>query len=150
MTTSSIRDVLRELSGVKCEGADNPHGSVIRFDLGELGLGPKQDATDVAHGWRHLTVLSPWRIQTPTLILGDWNADDISPVLRERVGKRVEAAESAPPGWDLRIKWEDGVELLVFGDATIDRDDAWFILGTDGLEISGSPEFEATPLEPNV
>ena len=142
MEASTIRDVLSELSGVKCEGADNPYGSVIRFDLGELGLGPKQDETDVLHGWRHLTVLSPWRIQTPTMILGDWNADDITPVLREPIGKRVKAAESVPPGWDLRIKWEDGVELLVFGDATIDREDAWFILGTDGLEISGSPVFE--------
>ena len=59
--------------------------------------------------------------------------------LSQLVGKTVVQVETKPPAFDLTIQWSNGLSLVVFGDSTPDRDDAWFIIGTDSEEIAGTP-----------
>jgi hypothetical protein len=140
----TLADFLRELVGLKCEAADNPLGSVIRFDLGPMGLGPLSGPRSKPHGWRHLTVESPWRLQTDRHVLCDWNAQSgtggaIESVVKQLVGEVVESATAEAPAWDLEIRWSNGVGLIIFSDSTEDREEAWSILGTDGLILEAGP-----------
>ena len=139
----TIEEVLKQLEGQRCEGADNPYGSIIRFDIGPLGR-PPDEPEATPHGWRHLTIQSPWRLETANRVLGDWNTPGwpdhaISELIARLVGKVVLKAEASGPGWDLVLTWSDGTKLRVFSDSDEDGDDAWFILGTDGLELAAGP-----------
>jgi hypothetical protein len=145
-----ITEVVASLVGLRCEAIENPIGSIISIDFGPLSLRPDDPPTARPHGYRHLTVLSPWRVQTDDDVIVDSNVDGgtnglIRPLLRDLVGQRVVAAATSPPAWDLRISLSSSVHLLVFGDATDDRDDAWFILGTDGIQVAGQPVLRALP-----
>lgn len=148
---ASLRRAVTELVGLRCEGADNPYGSVLRLDLGPLGR-RITDASDVPpHGLRHLTVLSPWRLEDRNAIIADWNVagspdGSLSSIAGQLVGDVVVHAEASAPGWDLRLQWQSGRTLVVFGDSTPDRADAWFILGTDGLEVAATPVPGSGPL----
>ncbi len=140
-----LEEHVHALIGQRCTGADNPVGSVIRLDIGELGLGPLSGPKSKPHGWRHLTVESPWRIQSRSKVLWDWNTPggvggDIEGALRDFVGATIMEAEVSPPGWDLRLVWSNGLEIVVFSDSTEDRDDAWSLLGTDGLTLTAGPQ----------
>lgn len=147
MTAETSKDpsgYLQELVGQRCEAADNPLGSVVRFDFGPMGLGPMAGPGSKPHGWRHLTVESPWRLQTQREVLCDWNAlggkgGEIQGLVNQVVGQIVEAASSGGPAWDLHIRWANGITLVVFSDATEDREEAWSILGTDGLTLEAGP-----------
>lgn len=143
MSAADLRILLGEIVGQRCENTTNAHGSIIAFDFGPLSRRADEPPTAKAHGWRHLTVLSPWRLQKEHEVLCDWNMTGatIAPALAVLHGARVVAATSAPPGWDLSIRWSNGMELLVFGDSTDNRDDAWFILGTDGTEAGATPVY---------
>jgi hypothetical protein len=95
-------------------------------------------------------VLSPWRLESEAEIVIDWNTDGgaggaILPAIEVLIGQRVVAASTSPPGWDLRIRWSNGLTLVVFGDCTDDREDAWFILGTDGAEAGAVPVLRDVP-----
>ena len=132
-------DVLRELVGQRCEAIDNPYGSVIRLDIGPMGHRPGE--TDARpHGWRHLTIFAPWRLESRSEVVGDWNLPGgfhgtIVPAVQRLLADTISAARSAPPGWDLVLDWSSGLRLVVFSDRTEDRDDAWAILGTDNVEL---------------
>lgn len=146
MTTEQeqIERAVADLVGQRCARAENPHGSILSIDLGPLALRSSDAADARPHGWRHLTILSPWRLQTKDHVVADWNVDGgvagvLPQLIQQLVGDRVIAAQTSMPAWDLRLDWESGLTLTVFGDCTNEREDAWFILGTDGLEIAGSP-----------
>lgn len=144
MTYSDPRTLVPDIVGQRCEGALNPYGSILTLELGTLSQRLDSVPSGELYGWRQLTVLSPWRLQTETEILCDWNCDGgvdgaISPIIAQLIGEDVVAAETAPPGWDLRIRWSNGFTLFVFGDSTDDRENAWFILGTDGAEARAVP-----------
>ena len=140
--------LVQDLVGVPCQRVENPHGSVLSVDFGALGRRTDDPESARMHGWRHLTVLAPWRIETRTAVVCDWNVEGgpsgrIGQLSQALVGQRVVAAVARPPGWDLRIEFEGDLSLVVFGDATTDREDAWFILGTDGAEGGGAPVWGA-------
>jgi hypothetical protein len=121
---------------------------VLRFDLGQLALGPHDEPNSRPHGWRHLTIKSPWRLQTGAQVLCDWNAKsgaegEILKVASQLVGLTVKGVQTSPPAWDLELHWSNHTTLVVFSDSNEDRDDAWFILGTDGLEIIAGPSRDA-------
>ena len=144
MSNSDLQALLRDIIDQRCEGATNPHGSILSLDFGTLGLRPDDEPTAALHGWRHLTILSPWRLQDDQQILCDWNttggkSGTISSVIGQLLGQQVVAAHTSPPGWDLTIRWSKGLSLVVFGDSNDEREDAWFILGTDGAEAGASP-----------
>ena len=144
MTNSDPRVLVRDIVGQLCEGATNPYGSILTLELGTLSQRLSSTEPGELYGWRQLTVLSPWRLQTETAVLCDWNCEGgangtINPVIEQLKGEHVVTAETAPPGWDLRIHWSNGLSLVVFGDSTDDREDAWFILGTDGAEAGAVP-----------
>ena len=148
MIDSDPRVLLADVIGQRCERATNPHGSILSLDFGELGHRKGDDASSVLHGWRHLTVLSPWRLQLPAEILCDWNSSGgtegvIAAVVAQLEGEAVVAAATAAPAWDLTITFSSGVQLVVFGDNTDEREDAWFILGTDGAECGAIPVVRA-------
>jgi hypothetical protein len=95
-------------------------------------------------GWRRLTVNSPWRIQSADSILADWNSDnglngELVTSASQLVGATLDSIEVIPPAWDLLLKWSNGWSVFVFSDSDDLRDDAWYILGIDGLEIAAGP-----------
>ena len=141
---TAILDVIEQLVGLRCEAADNPYGSILRLDFGDLGLRADDHPAARPHGWRHLTILSPWRVQSDTEVLVDWNVDGganglINPLVQQLVGQRVERTSTGPPAWDMSITFSGGVRLVIFGDRQDDRADAWFILGRDGIEVAAQP-----------
>lgn len=139
-----ILSLVRQLVGTTCEMVTNPHGSILSIDFGPMSLPAEALPMERPHGWRHLTVLSPWRIDDADHVLVDWNVDGgangrIAPLVQVLLGQTVESAHTAPPGWDLSLKWSNGLELRVFGDCDDYRDKAWMILGTDGVQASAKP-----------
>lgn len=145
MRTLDMDVLLGELVGQRCEGVDNPYGSILRLDIGPLAVRVDDEVGAKPHGWRHLTIESPWRLVLQREVLCDWNDDGgtggvLTDLIASLKGKTVLEVSAAPPGWDLRIRLSDGFELFVFSDSNDDRDDAWFILGTDGLTLSAGPE----------
>lgn len=152
MNEDRIRAVVAELVGQSCERIENPYGSVLSIDLGPIGITPGDPPGARPHGWRHLTVLSPWRLQTSDYVLADWNEDrhpggTPSEAIQALQKQLVTAADVTPPAWDLRLSWSNGAVLVVFGDCTDDRAEAWFILGTDGLGVSAAPVMRAPPAD---
>ena len=150
---TALRAALAEMIGQRCERIDNPYGSVIRLDIGPLALRPDDASTATPHGWRHLTVLSPWRIASEAEVIADWNVDGgkhglLSEAIQPLRGDVVAAATTSAPTYDLTISWTSGLVLSVFADCTDSRDDAWFILGTDGLELSATPVIKRLPDRP--
>lgn len=148
MKDSDPRALLADIVGQRCERAKNPHGSILSLDFGELGRREDDDTASVLHGWRHLTVLSPWRLQMPAEVLCDWNSSSgsegvIAAVIARLEGQTVVAATTTTPAWDLTLTFSSGVQLVAFGDNTDDREDAWFILGTDGTECGAIPVVRA-------
>jgi hypothetical protein len=145
-----LQRAVADVVGQRCQRAENPHGSILSIDLGPLGLRPDDAPNDKRHGWRHITVLSPWRLQSDEHVVADWNVDGgvhglLPGIIRQLEGDTVVRAESSGPAWDLVLGWESGLTLFVFSDVTDERDSAWFILGTDGLEVSAAPEMMALP-----
>lgn len=143
MKYERVQDVLRELQGKRCENVDNPHGSILRLDIGTMGRRADDPAAPL-HGWRHITILSPWRLESAAEVIADWNTrggsgGSLFNAVRRLRGDTVQHASAQPPGWDLVIEWSSGLRLFVFADSTEDREDAWMILGTDGLELGVRP-----------
>jgi hypothetical protein len=142
---NSLDAIMTELTGQRCEQVDNPHGSILRLDLGEMSVPAAYPAGAQPHGWRHVTVLSPWRLADGERVICDWTdpggaggvLTDLIQVLK---GQLVVAASSSPPSFDLRLQFGGGHQLTVFADVDDSRSDAWFVLGTDGTEIGVSPQ----------
>lgn len=140
-----IEALVGDCVGQRCENVVNPHGSILSIDIGPLGRRPDDGVDDIPHGWRHLTVLCPWRLQSDLAVLCDWNVSGgaggaIQQATQQLIGANIQAAHTAPPGWDLRLEFSNGLTLLAFGDRTESRRDAWFILGTDGAEAGARLE----------
>lgn len=149
--TSTVQELVSQIVGTSCEVAENPYGSILSIDFGPLGLGPDDSADARMHGWRHLTVSSPWRVQDDHEILFDWNVDGGANGLLPRllsllVGQTVVSAFTKPPAWDLVLRFAGGFQLVVFGDRDDNRDDAWFILGTDGAKATARPVVRPLPV----
>jgi hypothetical protein len=143
-TRTTLLEYLQELVGKRCERAENPIGSILLLDIGPLGRGPHQEPESVPSGWRSLTIESPWRLQDEEKVLCDWNArsgvaGEILNAIRGLVGHSVVRVHTSPPAWDLQIWWSNGMSLVVFSDSNEDRQDAWSILGTDGITITAGP-----------
>lgn len=139
--TAEVGVAVGQLHGLACTQADNPHGSIILVDLGPLAVPEGLPPAAAARGYRSLTILCPWRLETATDVLGDWNqpggvSGRINELLSLLVGSTVIGAEVFPPAGDLRIRFSNGIQLVVFVDSDSEADDAWSILGTDGLEIA--------------
>lgn len=84
----------------------------------------------------------------PAEVLCDWNSSSgsegvIAAVIARLEGQTVVAATTTTPAWDLTLTFSSGVQLVAFGDNTDDREDAWFILGTDGTECGAIPVVRA-------
>lgn len=144
MPSRDPRELLADVVGQVCSGVSNPHGSIVSIDFGALGRREDDDPAAFPHGFRHLTILSPWRLQSEAEVLCDWNSSGgtggtIESVLPILAGRKVISAIATPPAWDLIVKFSGDVQLVVFGDNDDDRDDAWFILGTDGQECGAVP-----------
>lgn len=80
-------------------------------------------------------------------MLFDWNDEGgpnapLQRLVPSLIGRRVVSASASAPTWDLRIEFSGDRVLEVFSDCSDDRDDAWFVLGTDGIEVSVSPEMD--------
>lgn len=145
-----LRSAVGDLVGQRCERAENPAGSILSIDFGPLAVRTDDPPGAKPHGWRHLTVLSPWRLQSDELVIADWNVDGgpsgaLPHVIHQLVGDRVVRAATTGPAWDLTLHWESGLVLVVFSDITDERDTAWFILGTDGLDVAAVPEVGDLP-----
>lgn len=143
-TKADLSNYVHELIGQRCEGVDNPIGSILLLDIGPVGRGPHQEEDSSPSGWRHLTIESPWRLQDNARVICDWNAPGgkngkIIQVVNALVGHLVTQAHTSPPSWDLQLSWSNGMSLLVFSDTNEDRQDAWSILGTDGITIVVGP-----------
>jgi len=67
-------DYLRQLIGERCERVDNPAGAILVLDIGPLGRWQERPDHGTI-GWRQLTILSPWRLQSDIEVFCDWNAD---------------------------------------------------------------------------
>jgi hypothetical protein len=145
-----IEVLVNQLVGLRCEAAENPYGSILSLDLGPLAVRPGDSSGEKPHGWRHLTITSPWRVQDSGEVLFDWNVDGgvsgrLPALVTILVGRLVVSASTAPPAWDLVMMFENDLKLVVFGDCDDTRDDAWFILGTDGAEAVARPRVRALP-----
>jgi len=141
---SAIQEVVSQMVGRRCEAASNPYGSTLSIDIGELRLRPGSAPGSKPHGFRHLTIYSPWRLENESEVILDWNVDGgahglINPLIQVLVGQTAISAVTSPPAWDLTIEFSGNMRLLVFGDADDDRDTAWFILGSDGVGASARP-----------
>lgn len=146
---TTINGYLKDLVGKRCEAADNPTGSVLRLDIGPLGLGPHDEVSSRPHGWRHLTISSPWRFQNDREVLCDWmSAIDSPAILSEYmhrlIGEAVVDIQAVAPANDLWVTFSNGILLKVFADRTKDREDSWFILGTDGFELVAGPSHQGS------
>lgn len=137
-----LQVAVEQLVGMECKVAENPYGSILSLDFGPLGR-RVEDAPDAKlHGFRHLTVLAPWRVQDAGGVLFDWNSPggadgELKSLIQIFVNEAIVSASTSPPAWDLNIRWESGCQLVVFGDFS--DDEAWFILGTDGFEAVARP-----------
>lgn len=141
-----LKRVVERLPGLRCGAVANPYGSILSVDLGEMGLRPDALPNERPHGWRHLTVFSPWRLDDGEEIVVDSNVNggvqgSISGLLTPLVGATVSGARISGPAWDLVIEWSNGLRLSVFGDCDDDRDHAWMILGTDGVNAVAKLKF---------
>lgn len=146
--TNELEIVVEQLPGLRCGAVDNPYGSILSVDFGEMGLRPDSLPDEKPHGWRHLTVYSPWRLDDGVEIIVDSNVDggvhgSIGGLLQPLAGATVSAARVTAPAWDLVIEWTNGLRLSVFGDCDDDRDHAWMILGTDGVNAVAKPRVRA-------
>ena len=143
-TQANIARVLDSLAGLEVSRAESPVGYVLSLDLGTLGRSADATTEERTHGWRHLTVLSPWRIESTDGTICDWVACVEAPrsalPLSFLRGKRVHEARSRAPTWDLVIHFDGGLLLTVFTSRSKDREDGWFVLGTDGVEVAGVPQ----------
>jgi hypothetical protein len=142
--TQLVIEAANDLVGLRCEQTANPIGSVLSIDFGEMVLAQDAIPGERPHGWRHLTIFSPWRLESADAVLVDWNVEGgaggrIAPMIGTLVGDTVQEVQTAPPGWDLWIVWLSGLVLKVFGDVDDSREKAWMILGTDGLCITAVP-----------
>ena len=140
----SVQASVAELIGVECVQALNGYGSILTLDFGDLSLPADAVPQEQPRGWRSLTVYSPWRVENGQEILFDWNVDGgvagkLPELVKTLVGGVVAEVSTAPPGWDLTLRFDDNLKLVVFGDSTDDRDDAWFILSIDGTTVAAIP-----------
>lgn len=139
--TVEVASAVAQLRGLACTQADNPHGSILLIDLGPLAVPEGLPAEAPKRGYRSLTIFCPWRLETATDVLGDWNgsgstSERINQLLSSLVGVTVADAQVFPPSGDLRINFSNGTHLIVFVDSNGEAaDDAWSLLGTDGLEV---------------
>lgn len=142
MSISDPAMLVRDLEGQPCCAAQNPYGSILLLDFGAMKTSVDASSSGGSRGWRSLSVLSPWRLETENHVLCDWNVTGgangyIDAQISVLVGESVLEVETRPPGWDLRIKWSNGLVLLVFGDCTDLRGEAWYLLGDEGQEVAG-------------
>lgn len=145
-----IEQIAEQIAGLRCSAATNPIGSILSLDFGPLGTPEDAPAGARPHGFRHLTISSPWRVQDASEVLYDWNVDGgtgglLPDLVGELVGLRVGSVKTSPPSWDLRIEFDNGWALIVFGDCEDDRDEAWFIIGTDGVKAVARPRVRVLP-----
>jgi hypothetical protein len=145
-----LTHALGEIVGIDCTRAQNPYGSTLVLDFGELSLPEDALPKERPRGWRRLTVYSPWRVQSQREIAFDWNVDGgaagiLPSLVRALVGATVVGFSTALPAWDLAIDFSNGLKLVVFGDFDDDRDTAWFITGTDGMSLSACPRARPLP-----
>lgn len=139
-----LTGLIQQLVGQRCERVDNPHGSILRLDIGQLGTLPDDPPDALSHGWRHLTVLSPWRLQDKDYVACDsTDPGGAGGVIASYVtilnGRKIVSASVTEPAFDLEIEFKGGLNLVVFSNNGGVDDSAWFILGTDGLQVSAKP-----------
>jgi hypothetical protein len=145
-----LEQILSQIVGLPCSRAQNPFGSTLTLDFGELILPKDALPKEKPRGWRRLTVYSPWRVQDDREILFDWNVDGgtrgmLPALVQMLVGSTVNSAATTLPAWDLTVDLSNGLRLCVFGDFDDAREAAWFITGSDGMAISARPRARPLP-----
>lgn len=140
MGTSRIHDAAGSLTGLICTRVENSVGSVLLIDFGNRGRGPLQADSSEPQGFRTLLVESPWRLESDSAVLCDWNArnqvgGELERCVRSLVGATVQGVEVVMPAHDLRVFFNNRVKLIIFADATAYRGHAWSLTGLDGLQI---------------
>ena len=141
--SAAASEVMSTLVGLRCEAIDNPHGSIIRLELGEFANQVDDPPGARPHAYRHVTVYSPWRLENNERVLADWNLpgapnDDIPQALAVLIGSHVLEAHCVMPSCDLDLRFTGGRRLYVFADSD-PEDSSWFVLGTDGLSAAAGP-----------
>ena len=93
--------VLGELHGLTIEIVSNPIGSIIRVEMGPLEI-PSDEPDASPRGLRRLTILSPWRLQSPDEVICDWtdpggSGGQLRELLSVLQGQTVESAAAPGP-----------------------------------------------------
>jgi hypothetical protein len=135
--------VLGELHGLTIEIVSNPIGSIIRVEMGPLEI-PSDEPDASPRGLRRLTILSPWRLQSPDEVICDWtdpggSGGQLRELLSVLQGQTVESAAAPGPAHDITLRLSSGHQLISFSDVDDTRDNAWFLLGGDGLALEVAP-----------
>jgi hypothetical protein len=84
-----------------------------------------------------------WRLDSKSSVVSGWldggeTVDEMVKGLKSIVGHRAEAVEIQKPAWDLKIKFDNDLTLMVFADQTnvLDRDDNYSVfVGTKGFTV---------------
>ena len=148
MTEETLAKIFAQMVGHVCEEVDNPTGSILRLYIGQMSrLADDALPTSKPHGWRHFTIMSPWRLQNSSTVICDWTVTggkhgSLGKYITVMMQRRVVSIGAIPPAWDLQIEFDNDLSLFVFSDATNDRDSAWFLLGTDGLVLNAAPQMD--------
>lgn len=111
--------------------------------IGPLGSASLRPETSYLQGWRSLLIDSPWRLQTATEVICDWNAEssrggELARCIARLEGRVITGVQAEPPAWNLRIQFGE-LELIVFSDRDVDREYAWTITGLDGMGLVAGP-----------
>lgn len=159
-----FRAAVNAFVGRPCWGVAAGEGTGSRFglDLGQKIPRNKplanpylsEDMRNFNGEYRLFVEGCPWRVQSPSEVIGSWlddNAND-GPMVRtlERlVGANVHHVRLEAPAWDLWISFNNGLTLCVFPDATGDTewDDNYTVLTPSGafsVERYGKLTFETT------
>lgn len=143
MRPNSLHGLLQPLVGQPCTQVGNSVGSILLIDIGPPGREPLQPEISRPQGWRSLLIDSPWRLQTATEVICDWNAEsgrggELARCVSRLEGRVVTAVRVDPPAWDLRIQFGE-LELIVFCDRDVDREYAWAMTGLDGIGLVVGP-----------
>lgn len=144
MPIANAHSYLTGVVGCRCEVADNPVGSVIHVDLGPLSNRSDDQPGARMHGRYCFTIRSPWRLIENSLVVSDWNdrggsGGDIEAALGKLIGAVVIGVQVEEPGCDIRLLFANQSVLQVFADSDAD-DDAWFVIGTDGMLVKARPK----------
>ena len=126
---------LDALIGQHCLEVTNSAGSVLLIDFAN----ETKQASSLEPSSPRSTLLvdSPWRVQTEQEVLCDCNAEnspsgELQTCVVRLVGQKVRTVQVSLPAYDFVLTFDDGIRLVVFSDADVNREHAWTFFGGEG------------------